>query len=195
MSSYTQQAQSQMIVEQASMSQVKVAAPSRREFLYYIWAASMMLLVGEATAGIIWFAMPRFREGTFGASFRLSPDQLPTPGSAPNLEASGRFWIANVEMGVIILYVVCTHLGCIYKWVSTNNRFECPCHGSKFELNGTYIEGPAPRSLDRFQTTIVFTDGTSAATNEAGDPISIEGHEISEIIVDTGNRILRDGRT
>jgi len=195
MTSYSQQARSPITIEQTSTPQVSVTIPSRREFLAYIWASSMMLFVGEATAGLIWFAIPRFREGTFGESFRLSLDQLPAPGAPPNLEASGRFWIANVETGVIILYVVCTHLGCIYKWVSTNNRFECPCHGLKFELNGTYIEGPAPRSLDRFQTTIVFTNGTSSATNEAGDSISIEGHEISEIIVDTGNRILRDGRT
>lgn len=139
--------------------------------------------------------MPRFREGAFGASFRLSPDQFPAPGATPNLEASGRFWIANVKTGVIMLYVVCRHLGCIYKWIGTNNRFECPCHGSKFELNGTYIEGPAPRSLNRFQTTIIFTDGTNAVTNAEGDPISIDGNEIAEIIVDTGNRILRDGKT
>ena len=45
---------------------------------------------------------------------------------------------------------MCTHLGCLYKWAQSNNRFECPCHGSKFSREGFYIEGPAPRSLDTF---------------------------------------------
>ena len=46
--------------------------------------------------------------------------------------------------------MVCTHLGCLYKWEPSNSRFECPCHGSKFSREGHYIEGPAPRSLDQF---------------------------------------------
>ena len=49
--------------------------------------------------------------------------------------------------------MVCTHLGCLYKWAQSNNRFECPCHGSKFSREGFYIEGPAPRSLDTFLVT------------------------------------------
>jgi cytochrome b6-f complex iron-sulfur subunit len=48
------------------------------------------------------------------------------------------------------IYMVCTHLGCLYKWEPSNVRFECPCHGSKFSHDGFYIEGPAPRSLDYF---------------------------------------------
>lgn len=197
MTSYSQQAQSQMTIEQDSTPQVSVVAPSRREFLYYIWSASMMLLIGEASAGLIWFAMPRFKEGSFGSTFTVMPDQIPVPAASPSgtFTGTGRFWIAQPEDGLVMLYVVCTHLGCLYKWVPTNNRFECPCHGSKFELNGKYIEGPAPRSLDRFHMTVTFTDGTSATTNGDGDPIPLKGREVDAIVVDTGNRILRDGRT
>ena len=32
--------------------------------------------------------------------------------------------------------------------------FECPCHGSKYRLNGEYYGGPASRGLDRFPVTI-----------------------------------------
>jgi len=44
------------------------AAPSvppmtRREFLYYIWAASMALFLAEAGGAIVWFAVPRFKAG------------------------------------------------------------------------------------------------------------------------------------
>jgi menaquinol-cytochrome c reductase iron-sulfur subunit len=43
---------------------------------------------------------------------------------------------------------VCTHLGCYYTWDSKLSRFECPCHGSVFSINGTVLSGPAPRPLD-----------------------------------------------
>jgi hypothetical protein len=33
--------------------------------------------------------------------------------------------------------------------------------------------------------TVTFADGTSATTNETGDPIAINGREIASITVDT----------
>ena len=66
------------------------------------------------------------------------------------------------------LYMVCVHLGCLYKWVPANFRFECPCHGSKYTHDGYYIEGPATRSLDTFEIT------------DAGD----------KVIVHTGKKVL-----
>ena len=68
--------------------------------------------------------------------------------------------------------------------------FECPCHGSKFELDGAYIEGPAPRDLDRFSTTIIFTNGDVVSTGPDGGPIPLNGRQIQEIRVNTGQRIL-----
>lgn len=186
---------SSAVVERSQRKEVavEVAGPSRREFLYYIWGASMVLLLGEATAAIVWFALPRFKEGEFGGVFRFTGTELeevPEAGSAPVNVPSGRFWLSNTNEGFMVLYGVCTHLGCLPKWVQTNGRFECPCHGSKFELDGGYIEGPAPRRLDRFAVTITFDNGETA-TNSAtsGAPIALEGREIAEIAVDTGNRI------
>jgi cytochrome b6-f complex iron-sulfur subunit len=178
----------------AAEAQVEVAAPNRREFLYYIWGASFVLLFGGTTAGLIWFALPRFREGTFGGVFNITGDRIPSPGSAPVSEPSGRFWVSNTPEGLVVLYGVCTHLGCLPKWVDVNNRFECPCHGSRFELNGRFIEGPAPRSLDRFATRVIFTDGTTAEMNAEGDPIPLNGRQIAKIEVDTGRRIQRAGQ-
>lgn len=173
---------------------VDVAVPSRREFLYYIWGASMALLLGEATAGILWFSLPRFKEGTFGGVFNYPPDKVPTASSPPVNVPEGRYWVSNVEGSLVVLYGVCTHLGCLPKWVDNNNRFECPCHGSKYQKDGHYIEGPAPRSLDRFFTTITFTDGSTAVMNDDGDPIPLEGREIASVRIDTGNRLKRAGR-
>jgi cytochrome b6-f complex iron-sulfur subunit len=166
-----------------------VRGPNRREFLYYIWGASIVMLMGQATAGLVWFALPRFKEGEFGGDFRIPPEELPEVNAEPVTKPEGRMHLVNTDQGVLALYAVCTHLGCLPKWNTVNTRFECPCHGSKFELNGDYIEGPAPRGLDRFPITILFADGTQLSTDSAGAPVALAGREVAEIIVDTGSRI------
>ncbi len=162
---------------------------NRREFLYYIWGASMVMLAGATTGALLWYMLPRFRAGEFGGDFTLSGDNVPVQGSLPADNPQGRFWLTNTEAGVQALYKVCTHLGCLYKWVGTHNRFECPCHGSKFQLNGLYIEGPAPRSLDRFELTAVLADDSEVNSDEQGILNVDDVSQIKELIVRTGARI------
>lgn len=44
---------------------------------------------------------------------------------------------------------VCPHLGCVVKWNPIDGVFNCPCHGSIFDHNGTVINGPANVDLSR----------------------------------------------
>jgi glycine/D-amino acid oxidase-like deaminating enzyme/nitrite reductase/ring-hydroxylating ferredoxin subunit len=43
---------------------------------------------------------------------------------------------------------VCPHLGCIVRWNSTEKSWDCPCHGSRFDLQGRVLNGPAKRGLE-----------------------------------------------
>lgn len=45
------------------------------------------------------------------------------------------------------LSAVCPHLGCIVAWNSSEETWDCPCHGSRFEPDGSLIAGPAETDL------------------------------------------------
>ena len=42
---------------------------------------------------------------------------------------------------------VCTHAGCVVHWNSTENSWDCPCHGSRFDPHGQVLNGPAVSAL------------------------------------------------
>lgn len=49
---------------------------------------------------------------------------------------------------------ICTHAGCGVSYDHVNKVLNCPCHGSKYTLNGMVIQGPAFRSLTNYQTQL-----------------------------------------
>ncbi|GMQ84769.1 MAG: hypothetical protein BMS9Abin07_0334 [Acidimicrobiia bacterium] len=73
-------------------------------------------------------------------------------------------------VGVMALWQKCVHLGCRVPSCVPSQGFECPCHGSKYNIHGEYEAGPAPRNLDRFEVEV----------NDSGDLIIQTG-----VIVET----------
>lgn len=199
-----------MVEAVAQVEAPQVVPLNRREFLYYVWAASMAVFMAGSGGAIIWFALPRFREGEFGGVFTIPVTEIPPADSGPKDFAAGRFFLINngpatqsdarqpsdypVGQGVRALYKVCVHLGCLFSWVESNDRFECPCHGSKYLKSGARIDGPARRNLDIF-----FLEAVDAAGNVIGQSEPQMGDEegsgvvlpagTAAIRVDTGRRI------
>ena len=60
----------------------------------------------------------------------------------------------TIAEGLVAVYQRCVHLGCRVPWCNTSQGFECPCHGSKYNMVGEYYAGPAPRNLDRFIVSV-----------------------------------------
>jgi cytochrome b6-f complex iron-sulfur subunit len=84
-------------------------------------------------------------------AFLMSGSNLEDTLTAENWvkDSDGTYWLA--------LYQVCVHLGCKVPYRDDCNSFKCPCHGSHYNIDGEYLDGPAPRSLDRF--AISFDSG------------------------------------
>lgn len=45
----------------------------------------------------------------------------------------------------------CTHLGCLLRFNGAERSWDCPCHGSRFDIDGAVLEGPATNPLERKQ--------------------------------------------
>ena len=43
----------------------------------------------------------------------------------------------------------CPHMGCLLRFNSAERSWDCPCHGSRFDVDGAVLEGPAVDGLER----------------------------------------------
>jgi cytochrome b6-f complex iron-sulfur subunit len=132
------------------------------------------------------YAYPRITAGAFGGKFTLDQKASGfTVNDDPLLIPDGKFYVVKVApndsiqpvpdedgqingAGIMAIYQVCVHLGCLVPYIPTEKLFICPCHGSTYQRDTQYVRGPAPRNLDQFRVQVV---------NDA-------------VIVNTGQRVL-----
>ncbi len=180
----------------AKKEEPAVVAPpqgvTRREFLNYVWAASMTLILAQSAALTYFFAFPRFRAGEFGGKIRQAITDFPEQGKDPIANNVGKFWMVNTDKGLMAHYKICTHLGCIFKWDDAAKIFSCPCHGSQFNYNGIWRAGPAPRGLDAFVIEVLDATGKVLYKTKTDTPeaVDIKQYPTAAFIdVDTGVKI------
>ena len=180
------QAETSRAVEQ---EQLKL---NRREFLNIAWLASLGFLTLSVSGMTILFGLPRFREGEFGGVFTTGTvADLPPVDTAPANFPKVKLWLSHTPEGLMALYKVCPHLGCLYGWNDQEFKFICPCHGSQYEHNGTWIYGPAPRSLDYFSIRFEDENGNVLAETPAqGGPTPVPADEGAIVRIDTGDKFI-----
>lgn len=72
------------------------------------------------------------------------------PGAGAVLRVGGRHCaVYRDEDGTLHgLSARCTHLGCLVHFNDGERAWECPCHGSRFAVDGSVVQGPANRPLE-----------------------------------------------
>lgn len=67
------------------------------------------------------------------------------PGSGAIVEHQGERVAAYraTDGSVSMVSPVCTHLKCLVHWNAAESSWDCPCHGSRFGVDGRVLEGPA----------------------------------------------------
>jgi cytochrome b6-f complex iron-sulfur subunit len=127
---------------------------SRRDFLGQAAWAGFGLFSGLTLLGFLRTAFPRVLFSPLTSFKAGSPKDYAMGEVSEKFKQEFRVWIIREEEGFYALFAKCTHLGCTPRWLSAENKFKCPCHGSGFYKTGINFEGPAPRPLERFKITL-----------------------------------------
>ena len=70
--------------------------------------------------------------------------------------------LARTGKSVYAFALACPHQHVALRWLAGDGRFQCPKHKSKYRADGTFIEGRATRSMDRYAVRLV---GSSVAVD------------------------------
>lgn len=49
----------------------------------------------------------------------------------------------DADGGLHMVTTTCTHLGCRLSWNGAESSWDCACHGSRFDVDGAVLDGPA----------------------------------------------------
>jgi len=137
---------------------------SRRLFTRNAVLGGVGVVLLETAVGVGLLLWPN-KTGAFGGNITVPASSVPPVNGTPYRDASGKFYVVHTEDGVEALYWKCVHLGCTVPWVEGQQQFQCPCHGSIYEYNGSRVSGPAPRALDAMPVTVDGSGNLTVNTN------------------------------
>jgi cytochrome b6-f complex iron-sulfur subunit len=106
---------------------------------------------------------PAANNGTSPGSVDFTVD-LDDPANAALKTAGGSVIKSIPDNSILIINMgnnvfhalsrICSHASCLVNYDSNNQKLPCPCHGSKFDLNGAVLNGPATRALTKYNTSL-----------------------------------------
>lgn len=137
---------------------------SRRSFTRNAALGAVGIVTAQIAGGFVWLLWPH-KTGAFGTEISVAAENVPEVGGAPFKWTPGKFYLVHTDDGIEALYWKCVHLGCTVPWISGDELFICPCHGSVYEYNGSRISGPAPRALDAMPVTVDDEGNVAVDTN------------------------------
>lgn len=140
----------------------------RSLFVNAIVGAASLIAVGLGLPAFFYVAVPPRKTTESGWAdagdlSRLEPgtprevkfSRLRVDGWKRESANAGAWMVRSSDGRLTAFSPQCTHLGCAYHWDKQAKVFACPCHGSRFAMDGRVLAGPAPRPLDRYQVKTI----------------------------------------
>lgn len=120
---------------------------SRRDFLKLSTNALLALSGILGIGGLIRYLSYQF-DPTPPSEFDIGP-AVNYPSNSRTVVSHIPALIIHDEQGMHALSLTCSHLGCAIE--ERNFGFECPCHSSRYDLNGVVLKGPAASNLRKLR--------------------------------------------
>ncbi|MDH4070408.1 MAG: Rieske 2Fe-2S domain-containing protein [Ignavibacteria bacterium] len=127
---------------------------SRKNFLNVAGWFAFFSFLATATIGALRLMVPRVLYEPPSAFKAGYPEDYIVGEVDESYKDDFRVWIVREPDGFYAISAICTHLGCTPRWLSSEKKFKCPCHGSGFHIDGVNFEGPAPRPLERLRISL-----------------------------------------
>ena len=88
--------------------------------------------------------------------FSIVADRTDAWNKSPRVPIGAVYLSKAGEKKVLALNVVCPHAGCFVDYSRAQKAFSCPCHNSRFALDGTISDpkSPSARALDALEVEI-----------------------------------------
>ncbi|OPJ57364.1 FAD-dependent oxidoreductase [Clostridium oryzae] len=81
-------------------------------------------------------------------------NSIPVDSSIKTEVNGNKVGIYKDELGVLhIINTTCTHMGCELNWNDAEKSWDCPCHGSRFSIDGEILECPSLKPLQKYDTS------------------------------------------
>jgi len=116
---------------------------TRRNFTKKILGCLPLAAVGSLLLPVLRFTL--FSYGKILEKVTIQKNRLVS--KITKIDNPPMFIIARNETPIKVLDSHCTHMGCIVNFDSKTNEFICPCHGSRYNINGINIKVPTKKPL------------------------------------------------
>jgi Rieske Fe-S protein len=142
---------------------------NRREFIEKSCLSGLAVVVGSTMLGSL--GIPTIKASTRKSALtgiREIPLMLEETPELQQVGGAYRLEIEDLDKDILIaridtetfvaVNITCTHKGCQVSYKQEMEKpafFECPCHGSRYDLKGVPINGPAKLPLGTYETRLV----------------------------------------
>jgi Rieske Fe-S protein len=159
---------------------------NRREFIEKSCLSGLAVVVGSTMLGSLDISTIRASSRKSALTgIREIPLMLEETPELQQVGGAYRLEIEDLDKDILIArtdvdtYVAvdikCTHKGCQVGYKQEMEKtpyFECPCHGSKFDMEGKPLNGPAKIPLGTYQTRVVEGELIISIPSEEDVPVT-----------------------
>lgn len=122
------------------------AETPRRTFLKNAGAVFSLIALGLADVDAAPLPVAIGGAGAAAGSERLYP--IPTTDGV-TIDRKNQVIVVRYQQHLYAFNLACPHENTALKWLAKDQRFQCPKHESRYQPNGTFIDGRATRHMDR----------------------------------------------